>query len=283
MSVTDVGKFSGRRRINTVALLCTLGVSLLLVLLLGRAAQFKLAPEAELGSTPGTAGDDENRTAHLRGDVAIVAVVWSRRHDSATASWSIRLLPDPVDDAIIARLADAIGDTPDKVGANYPAAEENMCRVADLDTESVASTVPHRRRVPRQADRYGLPPAEPGTRHRGRIVRSKLRSRRGAARTEAEPDGSIVVSDGTPDPTSTSTRKKGLIRYLPLGPVLMKTVRTRLAVLRVTHKRESGSDPGAVMVERRAVREYPGGPDSASLAGKVDWAGGRVWWASNHV
>lgn len=274
MSVTDVGKFSGGRRINTVALLCTLGVSLLLVLLLGRVAQLQLAPEAELGRllVPRVTTRTE---LPMRGDVS------DRRGRLVSATrFGYRvvvdptLLPDPVD-AIIAPLADAIGDTPDKVGARIiRAAEENMRRSADLDTESVAST------VPQSAGEYLAKLIDTVSRRLNRGPATEVESFARSsdpdeepARTESEPDGSIVVSDGTPDPTSTSTRKKGLIRYLPLGPVLDEDRADAVRALRVTNKKGKRVPIPGVMVERRAVREYPGGPDSASLAGKVDWAG----------
>jgi len=273
-------KLPSGRRVNLVAFAFALVITGLLVLLLGRVAQLQLAPGADLSKLlmPRVTTRTE---LPMRGDLT------DRRGRLLSATrFGFRVVVDPtllpdLVDSIIAPLADAIGETPDKVGAKIIwAAEENLRRKAQLDSEAVATATPNsageyfaklidtvRRRVGRDEkflseaalanaiDPDDEPDDEP-------------------ARVEPGSDAAGVASDTLTNTASNAApKKKGLIRYLPLGPVLDEDRADAVRALRIVNKKGKKISIPGLIIERRAVREYPGGPDAASLAGKVDWAG----------
>ncbi len=278
----SAGQTTGRRkdgqRIDYVAFSCALGITLLLVMLLGRVAQLQLSPGADLSRllVPRVTTRTE---LPMRGDVV------DRRNRLLSATrFGFRvvvdptLLPDPVD-SIIAPLADAIGETPDKVGAKIVrAADENVRRKAELDAEAIASA------APKSAGEYLAKLIDTVRRRMGRDSRgaSDAAPVQGVdpddepARTEPGVD---ALGQGSDSAGAVAPKKKGLIRYLPIGPVLDEDRADAVRALRVVNKKGKKIPIPGLIIERRAVREYPGGAEVASLAGRVDWA--RGWWGLN--
>lgn len=225
-------------RIDAFAMLCVGGLTLLLVVVLGRVAQLQFMPQpilaAHMGSRTGVQAE-----LPARGDL-----LDRRGRLLATTRFGSRIIVNPyllkeTPDADIIRLASAAGLSADDVGDRVTAALiENAARAADK-------------------------PATP-LRH--------LTTADGRPVTDPEQPEDAATDDppASPDPQTVTRRRP--IQYLPIGGVLTDAQADAVKALKLPW----------VSLERRAVREYPGGAAAAPIVGRVgfdekDGAVGAEW------
>ncbi|GJQ28540.1 MAG: stage V sporulation protein D [Phycisphaerae bacterium] len=138
------------------------------------------------------------------------------------------------------------GDIVDRKGRVLAATRFGYRVIVDptvLDTKVLDQT------IVRLAGAMDLPMDDVGT----RIILAIERNRKVAAE-EAE-GGPVSEAEGE----ESAAPRKGPIRYLPIGKVLSDGAAAEVRDLKIK----------GVLLEKRAVREYPGGDEVASLLGKV--------------
>lgn len=212
------------------------GVTLLLLGLLGRVAQLQVAP-GEAVAMRVQKRESARSLAAPRG-----ALMDRRGRPLATTRFAYQVvidptrLPDPPDAAIVA-LAGAMGMPAEALGGAV------MERLVENDERREARA------------RMGLdaPAPQPEV---GVLDLVKRRLGMTPPPTPEEVLGPVVVvNEGEPRPPR-------LARYVPVGPMIEVEAADAVRALRL---------PG-VWAERRPVREYPGGEVVASLVGKVGYA-----------
>lgn len=233
-------------RIDGTAKVTAIGLLLLLAVMLARVAQLQLSPSHQLQQFLGPKVSTRTELP-VRGDLS------DRRGRLLSASrFGYRLVidpmtfPDPPDAAIVA-LARASGLKAEEIGERVMwAREENLKRLA--------------------ASGKSLEVAKPQLSLKmllARVVGS------GEVSPPSQPELiDQVVQESEADPEKT----KGPIRYLPIPPKGIVEEAAAKAVFAARVKDSKGREtaiPG-VRLERRAVREYTGGAEVATLAGRVN-------------
>lgn len=206
-------------RVDTIARLFALGVTLVFAVLLGRVVQLQAAPGARL------AAHIASRTsgAPLEADRGDLLDRMGR--PLSTSRFGYRVIVDPErlpeeSGGVIVALSEALGLSPDEVGAKI------MSRVIVNDSRRGEALV---------EDSDPL----------DELVRAVER-RIGIEREEAEPV-EVGASSGA------------LVRYIPIGSELDLAGANEIESL----------DLQGVWLERRPMREYPGGIAAASIVGKA--------------
>lgn len=224
------------QRINTHAVWLASGMTLALTLLLGRVAMLQFAPEPALRRSIQQRVSHREVTA-MRGDL-----VDHRGRLLATTRLGYRAfvdpmeLPDPPDEAIVA-LSEAAGVSVDALG-------ERIVKFAAVNAAKV-SGIPE-------------PRAQTDAEVRAELLQSVL-SRLGLSADDVEQPESLENGPVAGSVMGPSEPVRGLIRYVRVSDILTDEQVAKVRSARI---------PG-VHLERRAVREYPGGDLVASIIGKV--------------
>ncbi len=236
---------SSRRRVAWAALVLGVASTLAFAVMLARVAQLQLDPPQALAEhvAARVAMRDESG---VRGDLLDRA-----RRPLAVMRFGRRVVVDPtilpnkkpgdLDGAIVA-LAGAAGIDPDALGMRiHGVLEKNRSRPAGA---------------------AGIAAAPRGLRA---WLASRLKSRVGGVEVDA-PGEELALEDA--DPLAVVEEEapgaaKGPIRYVPVTRIIDDARADAVAALKM---------PG-VVVERRAVREYPGGAPVASILGLVGFEG----------
>jgi len=222
------------RRIDAVALTAAAAVTVILAVLFARVAQLQLVPGARLAAylAPKVSTRSE---LPARGDL-----VDRRDRPLAVTRFGDRVIVDPTlfpnpPDEAIGRLAAAMDISPDTVGERIMwSFQRNVERGwVPSDPPSAASNKPR------------LPAS----------IESIVQSISPGKRAVDVPDAGLEPEELTPE----AQLARGHIRYLPIGGVLDETAAQDVRALKIT----------GVHLERRTVREYPGGGEVAALVGKV--------------
>ena len=208
------------RRVETVARLLALGVTVVFAALLGRVVQLQAAPGARLAAHIASRVSAAPLEAE-RGDL-----LDRRGRPLSTSRLAYRVIVDPErlpedPGGVIVALSEALGLPPDEVGAKI------MSRVIVNESRrgeaSATETDPIDELVRAVERRLGLEPDAAGAEELAR------------------------ASTG------------GLVRYVPIGDALNLDQAKAIEAL----------DLPGVWLERRPVREYPGGVAAASIVGKA--------------
>lgn len=226
-------------RINRVGACAGAGLLVLLAGLLGRVAQLQLAPGEDLRPylqqrvSTSTELPVRGDLLDRRGRVLSGTQFGQRLVIDPT------LLPSPPDGVIVA-LACAIGEPEEKVGVRIvKALEENERRAAARPGKPLPAVLTAQVLLARLLGTTGPDATEP-------------------VKTEADD----LPDDG-----------KGPIRYLPVGGVISDERGAAVRALRVRNEKGKEVPIPGVMLERRPVREYPGGGEVAALVGRVGFEG----------
>jgi cell division protein FtsI (penicillin-binding protein 3) len=223
-------------RFNAMAWLVALCVSLAMLAVLVRVAQLQIAPSEDLRE------HFEPRVTHrteldLRGDIRD-----SRNRLLSVTRFGYRvvvdptLLPEDIDTAIV-KLADAMSLPTDAVGARIiRAMMENEARAAAAAAASDSSQLPARK---------------PITSRFISLAKEKLIPIAGLE------EGEAVGPPAEPVPG----KARGPIRYLVVSGLLNEQQVEAVKALKMS----------GVTLEKRQVREYPGGPEIAPIVGKVSF------------
>jgi cell division protein FtsI (penicillin-binding protein 3) len=234
-SSAPIGPAATALRIDRLGLGLALGMTLALSVMLGRIALLQLAP------TPALRQNIQQRMTYrgvtaMRGDITD-----SRGRLLATTRLGYRAfvdplhLPDPPDEAIVT-LSEAIGVPVDTLG-------ERIIKFTAVNAALQA----------------GIPEPRPQTEAeiREELVQGILR-RLGLGEDDIEQPSNIDGAALPGEPAAGDTIK-GLIRYVRVSDILTDEQVERVRAEKI---------PG-VHLERREVREYPGGDIVASIIGKV--------------
>jgi cell division protein FtsI (penicillin-binding protein 3) len=207
-------------------------VTLCLLAMLGRVAQLQISPSQQLK-------DQMEPRVSVKPDPPLRGDIMDRNCRVLAASrFGYRVVIDPVNfpeknqDAALVNLAEAVGmNTEDVATRILKAIETNRQRAAAQQTRATTPTPP-----------APLAPAAVGS-----MIREVAMS------TE--------VAQGLDDDAvgADATKPRGPIRYLPLTGVLSPTQVQAVRDLKLK----------GVIIEKRPVREYPGGDEVASIIGKV--------------
>jgi cell division protein FtsI (penicillin-binding protein 3) len=235
--------------VDRIGLVLAAGITLAMLVLLGRVAQVQLAPSPELARhlTPRTSTRVD---AALRGDI-----VDRRGRVLAMSRWGYRAFIDPVEfieaqrlaekrgkdaptlDELITSLAEAIDEPSDRVG-------ERLVWAMELSLERMGDEAEASREITTQAL---LDTARSAI---ARITGGTPRAMQAHEREQIELD---ELSSGD------RPARPGPIRYLRIGQPLSEDAIARVRGLKL---------PG-VHLERVEVREYPAGEAVATLVGKL--------------
>jgi len=221
-------------RVDAVATAAAVAVTVLMGVLLARVAQLQIAPGEQLSAylSPKVS---TRRELPARGDL-----LDRRGRQLAVTRFADRvvvdptLFPNPPDEAI-GRLAGAMGMSPDAVG-----------------TRIMWS---FRRNVER-----GWMPAElPGAGATRAPLPASVEAMLKALGSGRNTDQAGPTDEHADSAEVENQLARGPIRYLPIGGVLDEQAGASVRALKIQ----------GVMLERRAVREYPGGGEIEALIGKV--------------
>lgn len=223
-------------RVDLTVRLTGWGVCLLLVTVLARVAALQLAPSEQLRAY----AKDRIASRPVQGYRGEILDRRGRLLSTSRLGFRVFVDPERLDrarlDETIIRLAEVTGEPADEVG-------ERIVRAVSINDERRPAHAPAGRAEPRALG----------------MIRSWLGG--GGGDTPAAP--TVLAAADAPDPGSgepgESDRPLPLLRYVALGGVLTDS---QVATVRALGL------PG-VHLERRPVREYPGGDVVASLIGKV--------------
>ncbi len=262
---------AANRRANTVAVLTGVFMTILMVIMLARVAQLQLRPTEVLA-------DHVQARVSTREELPLRGDIMDRRGRPLSVSrFGARVfvdpeqLPRPVDDAIV-QLSAIIGVPADELGTRILSKiAENERRRAALPVEAPKEPSTPLARLfsskptaasPQPPAAQSTGPATPAA-----IVPPTTDSDPLAGINDPSGTAPVTMSGDTPilaaeDPdgqTETPGPKK-LIRYVPVSDILTDDQAEQVKKLKIK----------GVHLERRPVREYPGGTAVASLVGKVD-------------
>ena len=236
-------------RVDRVGLLAALAMSVALVAITVRVAQLQLAPEKQL---------QEALRPHVtvKHELPVRGDILDRRGRLLAATkfgWKVvvdpTLLPEPPDEAIV-KIAQALRCSPDEIGTRVMAAIElNRSRSAVVDDQRPSGEVPRQVAWLKElAEKLN-----PGEEQAGEGSEPLEEAAEGANKRPLR----YVVLTKKPIDDETAERVRDL----------------RVAKRASEPAGKAGSDAGVrisgVILERCAIREYPGGREVASLVGKV--------------
>lgn len=247
------------RRARAVAVTAAAGISIALVVMVGRVVQLQTRPSEELRQQL-----DPRLTTRvepgLRGDLL------DRRGRVLSATrYGYRAVVDPLvvadskitSDEIIAGLATAVGRPADEMGKKILGAiEKNQLRQKLWD-EYNATQAPAGSALDRLIAMISGKASKFKAQVNAKAHQAKLGADPAPGAEGANPDGTIPDDDAPID----AEHPPKLVRYLPVTEVL-----TDAQVEAVKAKKLPG-----VILERRQVREYVSGSEVASVLGKVGW------------
>lgn len=260
------------RRADRVSLWTGVSMTILMVVMLARVAQLQLRPTEVLA-------DHVQARVSTREELPLRGDIMDRRGRPLSVSrFGTRVFIDPeqlarpVDEAIV-QLSAIIGVPPDELGTrvlNKLAENERRRAALPPDAPKEPSTPLARFFSSSRAAAPSAEPAKPApvstSLEAGSTVKPadplvNLNDPAGTAPVTLDGDAPIVIADESAtnsDAAASSPRK--LIRYVPISDILTDDQAGQITKLKLK----------GVHLERRPVREYPGGSAVASLVGKVD-------------
>jgi len=271
------GKTNGEaalRRADRVTVVAGATMTLLMLVMLARVAQLQLSPSAVLA-------DHVQARVSTRSELPLRGDVMDRRGRPLSVSrFGNRVFIDPerlerpVDPTIV-KLSEGMGLPADELGTMIltKLAENDRRRALLPPPEPTKPSTPLAKAIARFAgEKPSFAPvpnvaAAPSPQF-GEVPRKTEDSRaqdqlsliNDPTGTEpVEMNGDAPIGVATDDANEPNAPKK-LIRYVPVGRVIGDEEADAIRKLKLK----------GVYVERRPVREYPGGPSVASLVGKVD-------------
>jgi cell division protein FtsI (penicillin-binding protein 3) len=230
--------------------LAVIGMTAMLVVMLGRVAQLQLAPGAQLRehmqqrvtrrSVPAPRGDIVDRNGRYL----------------ATTEFGYQVFVDPTElpappDETIARLSEALGDHAGETGARI-----------------IAKMIENQEREARNATLVTQAPPAATSALQAFLNRLRPAAETAPAVTPAdEPEAPAQAAEGEDEQDSgaldgPAAGPRKLVRYIRVSDVLEDAKIDAIRALKL---------PG-VHIEMRPVRQYPSGPLAASIIGKVDYA-----------
>lgn len=239
--------FTLERRFSLASTVLAWGITLLMVGLMARVAQLQLAPSADLR-------EHLEPRVTTRGELPLRGDLLDRRgRVLASTRFASRvvvdptLLPTPPDQAIV-DLARAMDLPREQVGERIMRALEQNARRAAARAAAAGAEGPSSREALKNLIRDAVNMPEGQTQ----------------ASAEAVPAEPVAVEE--------TEALRGPIRYLPIGGVLTDEQAAAVRGLKIQ----------GVMLEPRAVREYAGGEEVASIVGKVGFEdrglmGAELW------
>jgi cell division protein FtsI (penicillin-binding protein 3) len=256
------------RRADRVSIITGVGMTILMVIMLVRVAQLQLRPTQVLA-------DHVQARVSTREELPLRGDIMDRRGRPLSVSrFGTRVfvdpeqLPRPVDEAIV-QLSAIIGVPADELGTRILSKlAENERRRAALPPEAAkepstplarffASSRPSETASPTAPTTTPPSATTPSTPAAPADPTATLNDPTGTAPVTMEGDAPIVSAADAADAT---TGPKKLIRYVPISDILTDNQAEQVKKLKIK----------GVHLERRPVREYPGGTAVASLVGKVD-------------
>lgn len=260
------------RRADRVAVLTGVIMTILMVVMLARVAQLQLKPSEVLA-------DHVQARVSTREELPLRGDMMDRRGRPLSVSrFGTRVfvdpeqLPRPVDDTIV-QLSAIIGVPADELGTRILSKlAENERRRAALPPEAPKEpSTPLARffastRTPEAGVPTTTPPAAPAAAVQPAAATpadplASLNDPTGTAPVTMAGDAPLIATAGTAtEDSEAATGPKKLIRYVPISDILTDEQAEQVKKLKIK----------GVHLERRPVREYPGGTAVASLVGKVD-------------